>query len=66
MPLIPAIERQRQADFWVWGQPSEFQDSQGYIEKPCLENNNNKNQPTKQKKKKTKTKQIKKILEPLE
>jgi hypothetical protein len=31
--------RQRQADFWVWGQPglqSEFQDSQGYTDKPCL------------------------------
>ena len=49
MPLIPALGRQRQVDFWVWGQPglqSEFQDSQGYIEKPCLEkkqtNNNNK------------------------
>jgi hypothetical protein len=28
-----------QADFWVWGQPglqSEFQDSLGYTEKPCL------------------------------
>jgi hypothetical protein len=40
MPLIPALGRQRQADFWVWGQPglqSEFQDSQSYIEKPCLE-----------------------------
>jgi hypothetical protein len=40
MPLIPALGRQRQADFWVWGQPglqSEFQDSQGYTEKPCLE-----------------------------
>jgi hypothetical protein len=40
MPLIPALERQRQADFWVQGQPglqSEFQDSQGYTEKPCLE-----------------------------
>jgi hypothetical protein len=39
MPLIPALVRQRQADFWVWGQPglqSEFQDSQGYTEKPCL------------------------------
>ena len=38
-PLIPALRRQRQADFWVWGQPglqSEFQDSQGYTEKPCL------------------------------
>ena len=32
--------RQRQADFWVQGQPglqSEFQDSQGYTEKPYLE-----------------------------
>jgi hypothetical protein len=31
--------RQRQADFWVRGQPglqSKFQDSQGYTEKPCL------------------------------
>jgi hypothetical protein len=40
-PLIPALGRQRQADFWVRGQPglqSEFQDSQGYTEKPCLEN----------------------------
>jgi hypothetical protein len=39
MPLIPVLGRQRQADFWVWGQPglqSEFQDSQGYTEKPCL------------------------------
>jgi hypothetical protein len=34
--LIPALGRQRQADFWVQGQPglqSEFQDSQGYTEK---------------------------------
>jgi hypothetical protein len=40
MPLIPALGRQRQVDFWVQGQPglqSEFQDSQGYTEKPCLE-----------------------------
>jgi hypothetical protein len=39
MPLIPALGRQRQVDLWVWGQPglqSEFQDSQGYTEKPCL------------------------------
>jgi hypothetical protein len=39
MPLIPALRRQRQVDFWVRGQPvlqSEFQDSQGYTEKPCL------------------------------
>ena len=39
-PLIPALGRQRQVDFWVWGQPglqSEFQDNhQGYTEKPCL------------------------------
>jgi hypothetical protein len=41
-PLIPALGRQRQADFWVRGQPglqSELQDSQGYTEKPCLEKN---------------------------
>jgi hypothetical protein len=40
MPLIPVLGRQRQADFWVRGQPglqSEFQDSQGYTEKPCLQ-----------------------------
>ena len=39
-PLIPALGRQRKADFWVRGQPglqSEFQDSQGYTEKPYLE-----------------------------
>jgi hypothetical protein len=49
--------RMRQADFWVWGQTglqSEFQNSQGYTEKPCLENKNknkNKKQKTKQNKK---------------
>jgi hypothetical protein len=39
--VIPALGRQRQVDFWIWGQPglqSEFQDSQGYTEKPCLKN----------------------------
>jgi hypothetical protein len=44
-PLIPALGRQRQADFWVRGQPglqSEFQDSQGYTEKPCLKKQTNK------------------------
>jgi hypothetical protein len=49
IPLIPALGRQRQVNFWVWGQPglqSEFQDSQGYTEKPCLE------KPKKKKKKK--------------
>ena len=38
-PLTPALGRQRQADFWDRGQPglqSEFQDSQGCTEKPCL------------------------------
>jgi hypothetical protein len=41
--LIPALGRQRQADFWIRGQPglqSEFQDSQGYTKKPCLEKQN--------------------------
>jgi hypothetical protein len=50
MPLISALRRQKQADFWVRGQPglqSEFQDSQGYTEKPCLK----KNQEGKKKKK---------------
>jgi hypothetical protein len=40
MPLIPALGRQRRVNFWVRGQPglqSEFQVSQGYTEKPCLE-----------------------------
>jgi hypothetical protein len=44
--LVPALGRQRQADFWVPGQPglqSEFQDSQGYTEKPCLKKQTNKN-----------------------
>ena len=45
-PLIPALGRQRQADFWVLGQPglqSELQDCQGYTEKPCLEKQKTKN-----------------------
>jgi hypothetical protein len=49
MPLIPALQRQRQANFWVRGQPglqSEFQNSQGYTEKPCLEKTKNKNKKT--------------------
>ena len=44
---------QSQVDFWVRGQPglqSEFPDSQGYTEKPCL------NKKTKKKKTKTKNK----------
>jgi hypothetical protein len=52
MPLIPALGKQRQADFWVRGQPglqSEFQDSQGYTEKSCLENKTKQNKtPNKQ------------------
>jgi hypothetical protein len=66
MPLIPALGRQRQADFWVRGQPglqSAFQDSQSYSEKSCLEKNKNKNKnknkkqkKQNQKKQKTKTK----------
>jgi hypothetical protein len=51
MPLIPALERQRQVDFWVQGQPSlqsEFQDSQGYTEKPCLKKQNKTKQTNKQ------------------
>jgi hypothetical protein len=39
MPLIPALGMQKPVHLWVWGQPglqSEFQDSQGYTEKPCL------------------------------
>jgi hypothetical protein len=42
---MSALARQRQVDFWVWDQPglqSESQDSQDYIEKPCLENQNQK------------------------
>ena len=41
MPLIPALGRQRQAYFWVRGQPglqSEFQDSQTYTEEPVSKN----------------------------
>jgi hypothetical protein len=51
-PLIQALGRQRQADFWVRGQPglqSEFQDSQSYTEKPCLEKTKNKNKNKKKK-----------------
>jgi hypothetical protein len=43
IPLIPALGRQRQVNFWVQGQPglqSEFQDIQGYTEKHCLKKQN--------------------------
>jgi hypothetical protein len=52
--LIPALGRQSQADFWFWGQPglqSEFQDSQGYTEKPCLKKQKPKQKQTKKSKK---------------
>jgi hypothetical protein len=55
MPLVPALGRQRQMDFWVQGQPglqSEFQDSQGYTEKPCLKKPKNQNKTKKKNKKK--------------
>jgi hypothetical protein len=55
MPLIPVRGRQRQVNFWVRGQrglQSEFQDSQGYTEKPCLRKTN---KQTKNKKKKNAT-----------
>jgi hypothetical protein len=44
----PSTREAEAGDFWVRGQPglqSEFQDSQGYTEKPCLE------KPKKKKKK---------------
>jgi hypothetical protein len=65
-PLIPALgrqrQRQRQADFSVRGLPglqSEFQDSQGHTEKPCLENNTKHNITKQNKTKQNKTKQNK-------
>ena len=42
IPLTPALESQRQVDLHVRGQSGlqkEFQDSQDYMEKPCLEAN---------------------------
>jgi hypothetical protein len=54
-PIILALGRQRQVNFLVRGQPglqSEFQDSQGYTEKFCLEKNKNKNKQTKKQKEK--------------
>jgi hypothetical protein len=55
-PLVPALGRQRQADFWVEGQPglqSEFHDSQVYTEK-LLSRKSKKptNQPNKKQKQK--------------
>jgi hypothetical protein len=45
MPLILALGKQKQAGFWVWGQPglqSEFQDSQGFTENPVSKKKNKK------------------------
>jgi hypothetical protein len=56
MPLIPAHGRQRQEDFRVQSQPglqTEFQDSHGYTEKPCLKKQTNKKQTNKQTNKKS-------------
>jgi hypothetical protein len=64
-PLIPALGRQRQVDFWVRGHPhlqSEFQDSQVYTEEPCLKNKTKQNKQTNKQinqKPKNKTKQKK-------
>jgi hypothetical protein len=58
-PLIPALERQRQADFWVRGQPglqSEFQDSQGY--RAIQRNSVSKNKKKKEKEKKQKKRNV--------
>jgi hypothetical protein len=49
MTLIPALGRQRQGDFCVRGQPdlqSDFQDSQGYTEKPCFRKKTKTNKQT--------------------
>ena len=49
-PLISALGRQRQMDFWIWSQPglqSKFQDSQGYTEKSCLKKPKQTNKQTK-------------------
>ena len=62
-PLIPALRRHRQADLGVRGQPglqSEFQNSQRYTEKPCVQRNKNKNK----KKTETKTKTNKQTKKP--
>jgi hypothetical protein len=51
MLLIPALGRQRQADFWIQGHTSlqsKFQDSQDYTEKPCLEKQKKTNKQQKQ------------------
>jgi hypothetical protein len=60
----PSTWEAEAVDFWVQGQPGlkhEFQDSQGYTEKPCLKNKQtNKQNPQN----KNKTKQPKKEKKP--
>jgi hypothetical protein len=49
----PSNRRQRQVDFWVRGQSglqSEFQDSQGYTEKPFLKKRKRTNERKKERK----------------
>jgi hypothetical protein len=49
VPKYKKRKMQRQVDFWVQGQPglqSEFQDSQGYTEKPCLGKKKKKEYPS--------------------
>ena len=48
MPLVPELGRQRQVDQVQLSLQSEFQDRQGYTEKPCFKNPKPANQPTKQ------------------
>jgi outer membrane biosynthesis protein TonB len=63
MPLIPALGRQRQVGFRVQGQPglqSEFQDSLGYTEKPCLGKKEKKRKEKKKEKEKKEKKERKK------
>jgi hypothetical protein len=57
--LIMPLGRQRQADLSVRGQPglqSEFQDSQGYTEKPCLRKKERKKEREKERKRERKRK----------
>jgi hypothetical protein len=57
--------RQRQANFRVRDQPglqSEFQDSQGYTEKPCLEKTKQQQQQKKNQNKNKKIKMLKEVL----
>jgi hypothetical protein len=66
MPLIPALGRQRQANFYVQGQPglqSKFHDSQGNTEKSCLRKKE-KRKERKEKKRKEKKRKEKIVKKP--